>query len=64
MMSDRFETAFEQFVEEKECEKAETLLFSVVRLAFAAGWKAAGGECERMNTGQEQTGFLDVGDCV
>ena len=46
MMSDKFETAFERFMEEKEYEKAESLLFSALRLAFAAGWKAAGGELE------------------
>lgn len=46
MMSDKFETAFEQFMEEKEYEKTESLLFSALRLAFAAGWKAAGGERE------------------
>ena len=45
MLSDKFETAFEGFLEDNEYEKAESCLFSIVRLAFAAGWKAAGGEC-------------------
>ena len=52
MMSDRFESAFEQFLESEEYEKTEELLFSIVRLAFAAGWKAAGGEGTEVDDAQ------------
>ena len=53
MMSDQFESAFEQFLESEEYEKTEELLFSLVRLAFAAGWKAAGGEDSKADKPQE-----------
>ena len=40
----RFETAFDQFLQRHEYDEAENYLFSMVRLAFAAGWRAAGGD--------------------
>lgn len=39
-----FEKAFSNFLERREYDKAENALFSMVRIAFIAGWKAAGGE--------------------
>ena len=39
-----FETAFDQFLQRHEYDEAENYLFSMVRLAFAAGWRAAGGD--------------------
>lgn len=36
-----FEKAFEQFIDGKEYETAENALFSIVRIAFKAGWLAA-----------------------
>nr|WP_325215147.1 hypothetical protein [uncultured Oscillibacter sp.] len=44
MMSNDFEEAFSNFLERKEYDEAENALFSMVRIAFLAGWKAAGGE--------------------
>ena len=44
MYSNEFEDAFANFLERNEYDEAENYLFSMVRLAFAAGWKAAGGE--------------------
>ena len=43
-MNDLFEKAFENFLERKEYDEAQEALFHVVRAAFLAGWKAAGGE--------------------
>ena len=44
MMSNDFEEAFSNFLERKEYDEAENALFAMVRIAFLAGWKAAGGE--------------------
>lgn len=44
MMSNEFEQAFGDFLERHEYDEAEAYLFSMVRLAFVAGWKAAGGD--------------------
>ena len=43
MHTNEFEAAFSDFLERHEYDEAENYLFSMVRLAFAAGWKAAGG---------------------
>ncbi len=43
MHSNDFEAAFSNFLDRHEYDEAENYLFSMVRLAFAAGWKAAGG---------------------
>lgn len=43
MHTNEFEEAFSNFLERHEYDEAEHYLFSMVRLAFAAGWKAAGG---------------------
>ena len=47
MHSDRFEYEFSKFLDRHEYDEAENYLFSMVRLAFAAGWQAAGGEAPR-----------------
>ena len=47
MHSDRFEYEFSKFLDRHEYDEAENYLFSMVRLAFAAGWKAAGGDDPR-----------------
>ena len=44
MQSDAFEQAFGYFLERREYDQAENALFAMVRIAFLAGWKAAGGE--------------------
>lgn len=44
MTGNDFEEAFSDFLERKEYDEAENALFSMVRIAFLAGWKAAGGE--------------------
>ena len=43
-MSDAFESKFEEYLESDAYEDAEGFLFSVVRAAYKAGWKAADGE--------------------
>lgn len=47
MHSDQFESAFAEFLDRHEYDEAEQYLFSMVRLAFAAGWRAAGGDPPR-----------------
>ena len=44
MQSDAFEQAFGDFLDRREYDQAETALFAMVRIAFLAGWKAAGGD--------------------
>ena len=44
MYTNEFEEAFADFLDRHEYDEAENYLFSMVRLAFPAGWKAAGGE--------------------
>jgi hypothetical protein len=43
MMSNDFEKAFGDFLDRREYDQAENALFAMVRIAFLAGWKAAGG---------------------
>ena len=38
-----FEKAFGDFIDRREYDEAENALFSIVRIAFKAGWLAAGG---------------------
>lgn len=38
-----FEYAFGEFIDRREFDQAESALFSMVRIAFTAGWLAAGG---------------------
>ena len=38
-----FEVAFGAFIDRREFDQAENALFSMVRIAFMAGWLAAGG---------------------
>lgn len=44
MMNNDFEEAFADFLERREYDEAEAALFGMVRTAFLAGWKSAGGE--------------------
>jgi len=44
MMSNDFEKAFGDFMERREYDQAENALFAMVRIAFTAGWLAAGGD--------------------
>ena len=44
MQTNDFEKAFSDFIDRREYDQAENALFSMVRIAFIAGWKAAGGE--------------------
>lgn len=39
-----FEKSFSDFLEREEYDRAEHALFAVVREAYKAGWKAAGGQ--------------------
>lgn len=39
-----FEKAFGDFIDRREYDHAENALFSIVRIAFKAGWLAAGGD--------------------
>ena len=42
-----FEKAFSDFLERREYDQAENALFAMVRIAFVAGWKAAGGDAPK-----------------
>lgn len=44
MMDNEFEAAFSAFLDRHEYDDAESALFEIVRAAFLAGWRAAGGE--------------------
>lgn len=44
MQSNNFEQAFGDFLERREYDQAENALFAMVRIAFLAGWRAAGGD--------------------
>ena len=50
MLNEKFEESFAEFLAGNDYDQAEGYLFSVARLAFAAGWEAAGGS----STGLEQ----------
>lgn len=43
MHSNNFEQAFADFLNGNDYDRAENALFALARLAFAAGWQAAGG---------------------
>lgn len=42
-MTPDFEKSFSDFIDRREYDQAESALFSIIRIAFKAGWKAAGG---------------------
>lgn len=44
MYTNDFEAAFSDFLETREHDEAEEILFAAMRKAFAAGWRAAGGD--------------------
>ena len=43
-MSDNFEKTFSDFLDSSEYDTTEEALFSMIRRAYIAGWKAAGGD--------------------
>ncbi len=43
MYNNDFESAFSGFLETREYDEAENILFTAMRKAFTAGWLAAGG---------------------
>ena len=55
-----FEKSFSDFLDSKEYDKSEEALFSMLRIAYKAGWLAAGGElpnlhdCNADNNGSEE----------
>lgn len=44
MMPNSYESAFSIFLEQQEYDAASQAIFELVRAAFLAGWRAAGGE--------------------
>ena len=44
MHTNEFEDAFGNFLDRHEYDEAESALFGMVRVAFVAGWRAAGGK--------------------
>jgi len=42
-----FEEAFSDFLDRKEYDHAESALFSMIRIAFKAGWLAADGRAPK-----------------
>ena len=43
MHNNDYEKAFDDFLQRREYDEAETALFEMIRIAFGAGWQAAGG---------------------
>ena len=50
--TDELEEAFGKFIDGMNYDRAEEALFSIVRAAFLAGWKAASGS-EAIDTAQK-----------
>jgi len=50
MHNDEFEKEFSDFLDCREYDQAESALFAMVRIAFTAGWRAAGGPPPRPRT--------------
>jgi len=48
MQSEAFEHAFSLFLDSREYDAAADLLFSAMRTAFLAGWKAADSQGEHL----------------
>jgi len=48
MYCNDFEKAFSDFLDCQEYDQAEGALFTMARIAFIAGWKAAGGHPPEM----------------
>ena len=44
MMSNEFEKALDAFLEGAEADEAHQALYDVIRAAFLAGWRSAGGD--------------------
>ena len=44
MMSNEFEQALDDFLAGKEADDAHQALYDIIRAAFLAGWRSAGGE--------------------
>ena len=44
MNSNDFEKAYADFIDRREYDEAQNALFSMVRVSFVAGWRAAGGD--------------------
>ena len=43
-----FEKSFSDFIDRREYDQAAYALFSIVRIAYKAGWIAAGGDINKM----------------
>ena len=43
MMSNEFEKALDAFLEGAEADEAHQALYDIIRAAFLAGWRSAGG---------------------
>ncbi len=63
MQSNDFEDAFSQFLARHEYDEAENYLFSMVRISFAAGWRAAGGDPPREERLFQLLDFTRNQDC-
>lgn len=44
MMSNEFEKALDAFLEGADADEAHQALYDVIRAAFLAGWRSAGGD--------------------
>ena len=63
MQSNDFEDAFSQFLARHEYDEAENYLFSMVRISFAAGWRATGGDPPREECLFHLLDFTQNQDC-
>ncbi len=50
------EAAFDHFLDTKEYDNAESALLSIMRMAFSAGWRAAGGSMGAAGVGSKTGG--------
>ena len=54
MMSNEFEQALDNFLAGKEADDAHQALYDIIRAAFLAGWRSAGGDPPQEQTQEPQ----------
>jgi len=51
-MSNEFEKALDAFLEGAEADEAHQALYDIIRAAFLAGWRSAGGDPPQLQKGR------------
>ena len=57
MMSNEFEKALDAFLEGAEADEAHQALYDIIRAAFLAGWRSAGGDPSQEQMQEPQMGM-------